>query len=281
MAEGVERVGDVVMRVVPVVEFEDAVCSCGRVFLRAKGDGVEDCAACRVAREAAERMDGEVRRLRENVGRWVPEWCVRCGMTRREVLAEWEKVPQALGRILTDPRLGVTSMLLGEVPERGFGLVGDTGTGKTFALAAVVKRMAAALWLGEGMTRGMAVTEKWLAWVRWPEVVNGIRVEAATREDGMARAERMVNRFAEARVLVLDDLGAERVRGDYAEDWATSMLDLLIDRRYNAMRPTWWTSNLTVEEFVARYGTRTWSRLAGDNPAVRVVRGGDLRMVPR
>jgi len=81
-------------------------------------------------------------------------------------------------------------------------------------------------------------------------------------------------------VLVLDDLGAERAKGDYSEEWTSSLLDLVIDRRYNEMRATWWTANLGAEEFAARYGTRLWSRLTGANPAVMVPSGPDLRVVP-
>jgi DNA replication protein DnaC len=77
---------------------------------------------------------------------------------------------------------------------------------------------------------------------------------------------------------MLDDLGVERVRGRYDEDWAASQLDYLVDQRYNEMRPTWYTTNLSKPEFTDRYGSRLHSRLCGENPLYAVAAGHDLRM---
>jgi DNA replication protein DnaC len=77
---------------------------------------------------------------------------------------------------------------------------------------------------------------------------------------------------------VIDDLGAERFVGaSYAEDWAASQLDLLVDGRYNDMRPTWYTTNLSPKEFLERYGPRLFSRLTAENPMLRVPTIPDMR----
>jgi DNA replication protein DnaC len=187
-------------------------------------------------------------------------------------------MPPVVKKMLADPRLGVREMVAGVTPERGFGLMGATGTGKTFALAAVLKRMAVARWKRLAAVEGLRAKKQFARWVRWPEVVAEFRMSAA-REGGQDAVAEMVDAWSEVEVLVVDDLGAERAKSEYSEEWTSSLLDLVIDRRYNDMRPTWWTANLAPEEFGARYGTRMWSRLAGQNPAVLVPSGPDLRVV--
>lgn len=64
-----------------------------------------------------------------------------------------------------------------------------------------------------------------------------------------------------ARVLVLDDLGAEPLDG---KDYGLASVVDLVDRRYDAARKTIVTTNSTLEEFRSRYGTgpglRLWVR---------------------
>jgi hypothetical protein len=80
----------------------------------------------------------------------------------------------------------------------------------------------------------------------------------------LIRAER-------AHVLVLDDLGAERVT-----DWTAAAVDNLVRKRYNAERPTIITSNLSTADFRRRVGPRLLSRLAETTQAV-VADGPDYR----
>lgn len=229
--------------------------------------------------EAQDRIAREVVRIRQNVGPWVEKACAKWGMTPRERTASLEQLAPNIRRIFGDPRLHVRSMLDGVIPDKGFGLMGPTGTGKTLAFAAVVKRMIGNRWLMQADTLGMGATSQFVAWVRWPEEVNRFRTIVGSVEGGLKEAQDVIDRWATFPVLVLDDLGAERLRGDYSEDWATSLLDILVDRRHNEMLPVWWTSNLSRDEFIERYGTRLWSRLAGDNPGIVVPNGPDLRIV--
>jgi DNA replication protein DnaC len=109
-------------------------------------------------------------------------------------------------------------------------------------------------------------------------VTSEVRVIAAREQGGYAEAETMMKRLATVPALVLDDLGGERMRAEYEDDWVASMLDLLIDRRHNAMLPTWYTTNLARNEFMDRYGARLLSRLCGENTLVTVPAGPDMRM---
>lgn len=252
--------------------------ACGQSFATSLDPAPEHCPPCAEhARELA-RLEAEATRVIQNAERWVERWALRTGMSAREVTAEVVGVPASLARMLRDPRLSVVAMVNGVTPERGFGLVGATGTGKTFALAAILKSMAASRWKRLAAVEGMRATKQFARWVRWPEVVAEFRFRSM-RDGGMAEVERTVAEWADVEVLVVDDLGAERARGDYSEDWTSSLLDLVVDRRYNAMRPTWWTANLAPEEMVQRYGTRLWSRLTGQNPALVVPTVPDLRVV--
>jgi len=262
-----------------------ATCGqCGQGFARRGVAGeanLEPCPQCREASERLASMVEQANRVREHLEEWVEKSMTASGLTPRERTATLERLAPSVRRIFDDPRLHVRDMLQGVTPSNGFGLIGPTGTGKTLALAAVVKRMTGMRWVARCDTEGSAVTKRFIAWVRWPEEVNRFRTLVSSREGGLEQAQRVVDEWAAREVLVLDDLGAERLRGDYSEDWATSLLDILVDRRHNEMLPTWWTSNLTRDEFIARYGTRLWSRLAGDNPAVLVPNGPDLRAVPK
>jgi DNA replication protein DnaC len=68
---------------------------------------------------------------------------------------------------------------------------------------------------------------------------------------------REVGKMAEADLLVLDDIGALRT-----SDWSREQLHAVIDRRYNAMRPTVVTTNLP--KLGDEVGDRIASRLAAD-----------------
>jgi DNA replication protein DnaC len=122
----------------------------------------------------------------------------------------------------------------------------------------------------------LKATKLWLRWVSWPERVNTWRVRSA-REHGLAEVHNEMVAMCAVDALVLDDIGAERIKGEYADDWVSSLLDQIIDRRYNALKPTWWTTNLSHEDFTRRYGARMSSRLMSMSPLIRVGAQPDQR----
>lgn len=84
----------------------------------------------------------------------------------------------------------------------------------------------------------------------------------------------------DADLLVLDDLGAERT-----SDWVQETLGLVVNTRYNARRPTVFTSNLIdgpdstdPRSFVFQLGARTRSRLVEMCDWVEI-QGADVREV--
>jgi Zn-finger nucleic acid-binding protein len=264
----------------PVTEFlerfEQHMCpSCTFVFRRVRGSEMDVCPGCLQRRTDEARLERENAELRQNAPRWIQHYLTQAGMSERERAATVERIPQTLRRKLTK---STTAELLasGAVPSVGFGISGDAGVGKTMALAAMMKQHTLARWSALGPKLGVKVAKLSLAWVRWPETVNGWRVEA-TKDGGLVGVSHALKRLELAPMLVLDDLGAERIKTAYSDDWASSQLDLLIARRYDGMLPTWFTTNLKRETFAERYGARLFSRLCGNSPFI-VATGLDLRV---
>ena len=254
---------------------------CGFDFQRIPELGRTTCPRC-VERDRAEDEDRARERHSAALLRGLDErllaMCRSAGMSKRELGAVTSSIPASLGRRLMQDNIGMVSMLTGMIPDHGFGLSGGVGVGKTFAIAAIMKDLVLARWRLLIPTEGQRAFRAFLAWSRWPEEVSAMRTIAATRESGMREASERILGLSSVAVLVIDDLGAERMRGPYDEDWCASQLDLLVDRRYNDGLPTWYTTNLAPPVFVERFGSRLYSRLCGHNPLVEVQASTDLRI---
>ena len=85
-----------------------------------------------------------------------------------------------------------------------------------------------------------------------------------------------MERYLAADVLILDDLGAERLT-----EWAAERLYMLIGQRHDEERTTVFTSNLSLEDVAAKLGERTTWRIlemcGADN--IVEVKGPNLRDV--
>ena len=132
-------------------------------------------------------------------------------------------------------------------------LAGDTGCGKSFAAAVAISQLGG-------------------LWSHAPDL-------AHVAEEGEVRPELAMRA---ASLLVLDDVGIEHSPSGYA---ASRISDVLEDRDARS-KPSLITTNLSPEEFRARYGPRIASRVNGDplgwftctGPDLRVNKG--LRVVP-
>lgn len=67
----------------------------------------------------------------------------------------------------------------------------------------------------------------------------------------------IVKPYAEADVLVLDDMGAEA-----PTDWVRSFMFELVDERYGSERTTIFTSNYHLNDLARRVGARVADRIA-------------------
>lgn len=249
---------------------------CGRQpAVLASADDVKRCRDCDFIEweRARRRAEGEAI-LRDLPGS-VRAFLFDAGMAELELTATIEGVPPQLLPMLDDD--GVKAMRAGQVPSSGFGLSGPAGHGKTFLLAAVLRQMVAARFRAELPSAGSRALRKWLAWHSWPSTVNEIRV-ISTRDSGLSQVEKIIEHACSVEVLVLDDVGAERIRGEYSQDWAASQLDLIVDTRHRTMRPTWYTTSRNRDALVQIYGQRIFSRLTGGNPVRELSMRKDLRL---
>jgi DNA replication protein DnaC len=116
---------------------------------------------------------------------------------------------------------------------------GGVGTGKTFLAVAVLFDLLKSYDYREVMFATM------------PDLLDRIRASynAPTRDDVLERA-------LEVQVLVLDDLGTEKVT-----DWVREKVYQIINRRYNEQLCTICTTNLAPSQLAKHIGERTVSRL--------------------
>jgi len=166
-------------------------------------------------------------------------------------------------------------------PNNAFGLVGDTGAGKTWAIARRVAQLvddavrrqpdparAKLIWVDGEIARDRRVL-----WVNWHDHVEDIhrrRFDDVWVDTWSSWAETVP-------LLVLDDLGRERYEGE--KDPARAVLVRVLDNRHRAKYPVMWTSNLKINELTPIYGAALVSRILGSWPAYEV-EGHDLRLAP-
>lgn len=233
-----------------------------------KGTTDQLCFACE---EIAEQAGQVLGRASEHVAAELEA----AGLSRREREATVDGIPADVRRKL--PPDVSRGLVAGVLPERGFGLSGTPGRGKTSVLSALVKEYGRARLERVALDGDFKRVRGWLGWVPWKATTE--RIRALSLEDGgHAEVNRMMERFERAEVLVLDDLGAERMAKGYADDWATSQLDRIIDLRDREVRPLWYTTNIDAAALQKLYGSRMWSRLCGIAPLVDLGSGPDLRL---
>lgn len=184
-------------------------------------------------------------------------WDEGSGLKRREASAELRKIPasilQAIPSEFRDGKRWV-----------GFGIGGGTGIGKTQAIASVLMAVLN-LWaervivpsIRDDYDRKRFPSVRWAC---WPDEVHWLRSHAING------AEERIEQLAKADVLILDDLGRERIKGDYSQDWGASQLDYIVNSRYRAELPTIWTTNVRQTDLVGLYGAAMVRRLIEPNP---------------
>jgi len=144
--------------------------------------------------------------------------------------------------------------------EKGLYIHGPVGCGKS-ALAYAIA--------GEIIKRGFDV-EAWYI----PDLYAAIK--AGYDESGRPDEFEIVERCVRADLLVLDDLGTERVT-----EWSTEVVMRIVDRRYRECRPLIVTSNVTPIEIGAvddLKAQRIASRLCEMTEIVRRLPGVDNRI---
>lgn len=177
----------------------------------------EHCPRCEQAREKKWRAEQD----KERFARLNAEWQQLCPPEMRET--DEARLPAAQLRRVLEWRPGPKGLLL----------FGETGMGKTRILWRLLERLHF-----EGLP---------VECVRAPELSRLIE-EADTYSRGL---ERLVNRFANAPILALDDLGKERRTGRVE----TTLFDI-IDLRTINRRPVIATTNFIGAALAERYSDK-------------------------
>lgn len=133
-------------------------------------------------------------------------------------------------------------------------LLGPTGVGKTYE--------------SYGAIRELAVTGVVAQWA----VVTAADLYAQLRPRHGVDSEAEFQKYAKARILFVDDLGAGGKLSEFTED----VNFRLINHRYDHQMPTLFTSNVVPQELSARLGDRVASRLTEMCQRV-VITGQDRR----
>ncbi|EGW40487.1 prophage LambdaBa02, DNA replication DnaC domain protein [Desulfosporosinus sp. OT] len=125
---------------------------------------------------------------------------------------------------------------------QGVILIGPVGTGKSHLAAAAFNKLK---------------ESKACIFVNVPELLERIRASYSSKSN--EREDDIVNAVKQCDVLILDDLGSERHKGD--DDWATEKLFTIVDFRYRNMRPIFCTTNCQPNSLEDKIGPRIMSRL--------------------
>lgn len=153
----------------------------------------------------------------------------------------------------------------------GYLLCGATGRGKTHLAAAVLRE-----WIATGHASRMrryalreeAEISAWFC--ELPGLLAEIRRSFGDRENGGRNERALVKPLREARALVLDDLGAERVSA-----WTLSVVYEVVNHRLARLMPTIVTTNVSIDD-IHGWDPRIASRLA--SLAIVRLEGPDRRL---
>ncbi len=124
---------------------------------------------------------------------------------------------------------------------RGLFLTGNIGTGKTHLAAGIVDYIA--------RIKKRKISCQ-IAYITSVDLLAQIRMSFNTK------GQDIVGYFEEADLLIIDDLGVEKVT-----DWVNEILYKIIDHRYNELKPTIFITNLKEDEIKEKIGERVTSRI--------------------
>lgn len=138
-------------------------------------------------------------------------------------------------------------------------LQGDTGLGKTYLASAVGNHVVAA--------------KRTVVYFTFSEFMDLIRLQKFNEDEEGYREG--LQRLLDADLIILDDLGAEKVT-----DFVAQELFNMINHRLNRQKPMVVSTNLRPDELLDYYGERIGSRLLFGFEALQL-RGVDVRRVLR
>jgi DNA replication protein DnaC len=231
------------------------------------------CPSC-WSRVEAQRLSTYKRQMGEKLNSILADELMLRGMGAVEAACSTAHVPMEIQKRL--PREPLDQLRKGELPTNGFGLGGSVGCGKSGTMAALLAAATEARLQRRlmEMTRMPTVFDEapWhrapaFRWVVWPTTSTWIK-GSFSRKVGLEEVEDFTFMACTIPLLVLDDLGRERMKVNYTEDFSFAQLDRIVDERSRNRRPILWTANANRLELSGFYGAAFMDRLIALAPLV-------------
>ena len=149
--------------------------------------------------------------------------------------------------------------------ESGQGLYiwgGSTGTGKTSWACKIMSHYFRKITFNTGL-------EKEGLFIFLPSFLEDIRNSYSDKDPDFEQILEMVNN---CKLLIIDDIGAERVT-----EWVAERMVSIINRRSSNGLCTIYTSNLSPDQLKEKLGDRIASRVFGGSQIIEI-KGGDRRL---
>jgi len=145
------------------------------------------------------------------------------------------------------------------MPHKGVYLFGATGVGKTHSLCAVARELV--MW------------GYWVKRIVWERLTLGIR--GSFRDDDISEQE-IIQPLIDCDILIIEDLGTSTSADRTESDFNLRVLLTILDARNEDMRPTWISSNKSIEQLAETFDDRVASRLC-EHCEIVLLEGRDRR----
>jgi len=149
---------------------------------------------------------------------------------------------------------------------RSLFISGGCGVGKTYTAVSILKGFVRNL----NCERFIKPFRNTPIFTNVPELL--IRIRACFKEDSRISEEKMLERYFNTELLILDDLGIEKTT-----EWALQSLYVILNKRGGDCKQTIVTSNLSLDEIGSKLSDRIASRIRGMCKVV-AVKGRDRRL---
>jgi len=170
-----------------------------------------------------------------------------------------KRIERRIPKRFLDSDLNKTSQAIQKYAEKynrkenkGIYLHGSVGTGKTYSMCALAIDL-----LAQGYDVQMFNLPRLLNIIRSSFTKEKV-LDDKSGDTSYAFIHNMsdIEQIANVEILIIDDIGAEK-----ASDWVAETLYHLINTRYESMKTTIFTSNLSLSELSERIGDRIVSRI--------------------